>query len=80
MKKALISSNELVVNFDGTTGYRVAEVENTTFEVAPSLCWVDCDDACVADIWYYYTEIKEGVPKPIEPEPLEPDLPDTTDQ
>jgi hypothetical protein len=73
MKKALISSNEPVINFDGTTGYRVAEVENTTFEVNPALFWVDCDDACVADQWYYNTEIKECVPKPIEPEPPEPE-------
>jgi hypothetical protein len=74
MKKALISSIEPVVNFDGTTGYRVAEVENTTFEVNPVLFWVNCDDACVADVWYYNTEIKECVLKPIEPE-----LPETTE-
>lgn len=73
MKKALISSNELVINFDGTSGYRVAEVENTTFEVNPALFWVDCDDACVADVWYYNIEINECVPKPIEPEPPEPE-------
>jgi len=71
MKKALISSNELVVNFDGTSGYRVAEVTTQTFEVNPALFWVDCPDDCVQDLWYYNTEIKECVPKPIEPEPPE---------
>lgn len=71
MKKALISPNEPVVNFDGTTGYRCAEVVTQTFEVASPLFWVDCDDACVSDQWYYNTEIKECVPKPIEPEPTE---------
>jgi len=32
---------------------RVAQVESTTFEVAPPLNWVDCPDDCVADFWYY---------------------------
>ena len=67
MKKALISSNEPVINFDGTTGYRVAEVETQTFEVNPALFWVDCDDACVADEWYYNTATKTCEPKPIQP-------------
>lgn len=66
MKKALISSNEPVVNFDGTSGYRVAEVTTQTFEVNPALFWVDCDDACVADEWYYNTETKSCSIKPIE--------------
>jgi hypothetical protein len=71
MKKALISSNESVINFDGTQGYRVAEVANTTFEVNPALFWVDCDDACVADLWYYNTATETCEPKPVEPEPAE---------
>ena len=70
MKKALISSIDPVVNFDGTSGYRVAEVVMQEFEVNPALFWVDCEDACVADIWYYNTEINECVPKPISPEPV----------
>ena len=38
---------------------RVAEVvaDDATFEVNPSLIWVDCDDDCKADTWYY----KDGV-------------------
>lgn len=71
MKKALISSNEPVENWDGTTGFRVAEVTTQIFEVNPALFWVDCDDACEADVWYYNTEINECIPKPIEPEPTE---------
>jgi hypothetical protein len=69
MKKALISSIEPVINFDGTTGYRVAEVKSKTFEVSPALFWVDCDDACVADIWYYDTAQKTCLVKPVEPQP-----------
>jgi hypothetical protein len=69
--KALISTKETVVNFDGTTGYRCAEVTTQTFEVNPALFWVDCDDACVADFWYYNTTTDICEPKPVEPEPAE---------
>jgi len=69
MKKALISSNEPVINFDGTTGYRCAEVTTQTFEVNPALFWVDCDDACVADLLYYNTANETCEPKPVERQP-----------
>lgn len=86
MKNALISPNESPIQYvSGWTtntppepiyttienSCRVAEVEDQTFEVALPLFWTPCDDACVADIWYYNTEIKECVPKPIEPKPPE---------
>lgn len=32
---------------------RVAEVEPTSFEVAPPLFWVDCPEDCKADQWYF---------------------------
>jgi len=67
MKNALISPIEPIENFDGTTGYRVAEVENEPFEMSQPYFWVECDDSCVADFWYYNNEINECVPKPIEP-------------
>lgn len=69
MKNALISTNEPVVNFDGTSGYRVAEVATQTFEVNPALFWVDCPDDCVADLWFYNTANDTCEPKPIEPTP-----------
>ena len=34
---------------------RVAEVIDTTFEVAPPLFWTSCADNIVADQWYYDT-------------------------
>ena len=68
---SLISPNEIVENWDGTSGVRVAEVTEQPFEIAPPLYWVDCDDACVADEWYFNTEINECIPKPIQPEPTE---------
>jgi hypothetical protein len=68
MKHALISPNELGVNFDGTTGCRVAEVSDITFPVASPLFWTDCEDYVVADEYYWDgSEIKvipEPPPKP----------------
>lgn len=68
--KALISPNEPVQNWDGTTGYRVAEVVTQEFEVAQPLFWVDCPDDCIADQWYYNTSTNICEPKPIQPEPV----------
>lgn len=65
MKKALISPSEKVLYISGWTSQnkpiyttipnaeRVAEVLDTTFEVALPLFWVDCADNIVADQWYY---------------------------
>lgn len=63
--KALISPNEPV-----ETGYRVAEVAQDSFEIAPPLFWVDCTDDVVADqFWYDPTDqIIKSVPLPPEPE------------
>ena len=49
-KKALISTVE-----PRESGYRVAQVEDAanTFEVAPSLFWVDCAEDVVADQFWY---------------------------
>lgn len=48
MKKALISPNE-----QRETGFRVAEVCEQSFDVAPPLFWVDCADDVVADQFWY---------------------------
>lgn len=69
MKKALVSPNELVQNWDGTNGYRIAEVVAQEFEVAEPLFWVDCLDDCVADQWLYNTANDTCELKPIEPTP-----------
>lgn len=60
MKKALICPNESVTN-----GYRIAQVEpaENIFDVAEPMYWIDCDNAVVADLWYYDTKdrtIKEN--------------------
>jgi hypothetical protein len=46
--KALISPEEQV-----NTGYRVAQVEENSFEVAPPLFWVDCSNEVVQDQFWY---------------------------
>ena len=67
MKNALISPNETVSYISGWTdakfpqpiytvisnSERIAEVANTTFEVAPPLFWVTCADDVVQDQFYY---------------------------
>jgi len=65
--KALISPEEAVFNFDGTTGYRVAEVNETGFEVAEPLFWIDCADDVVADQFYYDPSDSTIKPVPVKP-------------
>jgi hypothetical protein len=89
MKKALISPNEEVSYISDWTkkvpfqpiyttipnAERVAEVLDTTFEVAPPLFWLDCADNIVADQWYYDSQTLEFVVVPAPappPEPVQP--------
>ena len=69
MKKALISVQETITNFDNTQGYRVAEVSDIAFEVAEPLFWVDCEDTAIADQYYYdpIDQIIKLVPQIVEP-------------
>jgi hypothetical protein len=64
--KALICPNT-VFEIDGSTAFRVAEVEASVFDVAEPLFWVDCPDTCVADQWYYDPASGTCIQKP-EPE------------
>jgi len=61
--KALISPNEKITDYLGNVGERVAQVQQTTFEVAPPLFWIDCPDDCVADLWYYLNNICQPIPQ-----------------
>ena len=65
--KALISPNE-----PRETGYRIAEVSMTEFEVAEPLFWIDCaDDMAVDQFWYDPADQTiKPVPQP-EPEQTE---------
>lgn len=63
--KALISPNEIITNTDGTTGYRVAEVQENGFEVTEPLFWVDCLDEIIADVYYYDTSSNSITLKPV---------------
>jgi hypothetical protein len=70
MKNALISPNEQIYKYDGTLlGERVAEVADSTFEIAPPLFWVACADDVVADQFYYDTETQTIIAVPVKPAP-----------
>lgn len=49
--------------------WRVAEVDDNEFPVAPPLFWVSCEDAAVADEWYYDSVqlVILRVPDPVAP-------------
>ena len=76
MKNALISPSEIVYDYytDPVTelGYRVAQVEQTPFEVAPPLFWVACAEDVVADEFYYDPQNEQILPVPLPPAPPEP--------
>ena len=71
MKKALICPNEPVNFFDGSNGYRIAQVEpaENIFGVADPLYWMDCTDDVVADFWYFdpTDATIKAVPVPVPP-------------
>lgn len=69
MKKALISPNEKVIDYQGNVGDRIAQIEpvGSEFPVADPLFWVDCPDECVADVWWYYQNVCQVMPQPPEP-------------
>ena len=68
MNNALISPLELVYSYDGTLiGVRIAEVSQTTFEIAPPLYWVECENDVNAVDWYFQTETGMCVLKPLPP-------------
>lgn len=91
MKKALISPMESVyIQVIGwvdsntpITEYlnnyaRIAEVRDTPFDVAPPLVWVDCDDTCNTQQYYFCTldnSIKPLPPIPMPPSPTIEDQP-----
>jgi hypothetical protein len=70
MKKALISPNESVIHYDGSTvlGHRIAEVHDTGFDVALPLHWIDCADDLVVDTHYYDAADSTIKAKPVKSE------------
>lgn len=57
---------------DVPDSWRVAQVQEDTFEVAPPLFWTDCANDVVSDEWYYKTSTGD-----ILPIPAPPPIPDT---
>mgnify|MGYP003654775030 CR=1 FL=1 len=67
MKKALISPNEKVYDYeDNYLGERIAEVSDNEFPVASPLYWIDCDDNVTAELYYFdpTTDLCELIPQP----------------
>jgi hypothetical protein len=68
MKNALISPEEKVYKYDGTLlGDRVAQVSDSTFEIAPPLFWVKCADDVVADQFYFEATTNSILEVPVPP-------------
>ncbi len=72
MKNALISPQEILQFFDGTSGVRVAEVAATAFPVAAPLFWVECDDTVTAEGFYWDGSACVEIPPMPEPEVTAP--------
>jgi hypothetical protein len=70
MKHALIDPQ-----FSVATGYRVAEVLQSPFEVASPLFWQECPDEVVADQFYFDPSDNQFLLTPPPPPPTEADQP-----
>lgn len=65
--KALICPNE-----SASTGFRIAEISETGFEVAEPLFWVECDETITSNEHFYDKgEFKPLFPVLIEQEKIE---------
>ena len=64
---------------DVPDSWRVAQVQENSFEVAPPLFWTDCANDVVADEWYYQTSTGDILPIPAPP-PMPPAPPATGEQ
>lgn len=72
MKQALLSPNELIYSYDGTLiGQRIVQIEQTSFDVAPPLYWIECDDEVNASDWYFQSETNSCQLIPIAPVELQ---------
>lgn len=59
---------------DVPDSWRVAQVQEDSFEVAPPLFWTDCASDVVADEWYYQTSTGAILPIPA-PAPIPETVP-----
>ena len=92
MKNALISPNESVSYISGWTeetypkeiittipnAYRIAEINDATFEVAIPLFWVECSDNIISHEFYYDSVMKTIIEIPDTPPYPELTQPNTT--
>jgi hypothetical protein len=64
---------------DVPDSWRVAQVQEDSFEVAPPLFWTDCANDVVADEWYYQESTGAILPIPA-PAPIPDTMPAAADQ
>ena len=67
---ALISPVEQVTDYLGIIGSRIVQLEQTPFDVAKPLMWVECVESCVPSEWYYINNTCTPLPQP-ETQPTE---------
>lgn len=67
--KALICKLQSVENFDGTSGFVVAQIidDNELFDVAEDLYWMDCENLSKNNVYYLDNETKLIKEIPIDP-------------
>jgi len=79
MKKALVSPNEQVYDYNGNLiGVRVAQVESpeNTFALAEPMMWIDCDDDVIEDQFYW--DGSSFIVVPVPPAPVVPEAQQVT--
>lgn len=64
---------------DVPDSWRVAQVQEDTFEVALPLFWTNCADNIMADEWYYQTSTGAILPIPA-PAPIPENAPAASEQ
>jgi hypothetical protein len=71
MKYAYISTQEEILNYDGTLlGARIVQIQDTKYglvDVPPDLFWADCDDNTTTENSYYDTTSQQVTLKPVPP-------------
>ena len=75
MKYAYISTQEIVNNYDGTSGVRVVQVQDTKdglIDDMPNLFWAECSDEITGSNSYYDVIDHQVKLIPVKPRPPQP--------
>ena len=75
MKYAYISTQEIVNNYDGTSGVRVIQVQDSKYGLIddmPDLFWAECSDEMTGANSYYDVIDHQVKLIPVNPIPIRP--------